>query len=1050
MVRRTLFALAGLFVIVALLLQQGHFLRVRAAEVKTPAQGSSVDTSLDLFVDVSQAAGIVFNGRMTNRVVGAEKAIGQAWGDYDNDGWVDLYVTDPLGPNTLYHNEGDGTFSVSSLTGQVALPFAYSNGANFADYDNDGWRDLYIVNRGANVLYRNNGGKSFSDVTSQAGVGDASDGKTASWGDYDQDGFLDLYVANWSCYPGCGRSFEGDYDVLYHNNGDGTFSKVTHLLKTGINGAGFIASFTDIDNDGDQDIYLVNDEFINPVGNKLWRNDGPGCGGWCFTEVSKEAGADSRLFGMGLAVSDYDNDGDVDLFYTNIGPMELLQNQGDGTFKNVAEQAGVQQPMKIGWGTVFFDYNNDGWQDLYVAIMEQTDGHDIAANNLFHNNGDGTFTLVPCRTGASDNGASMGVAYADYDHDGWVDLVVGNADENYRLYQNQAGEVLPASDRGSWLTMELSGGGPVNRDAVGARVYVTMPNGMTQLQEVINGSSLGAGNELALHFGLGMHTRADVRVRWPDGTEQVFAGLAGNQRYHLTYPEQAATFPVVLSSTASKSGVGAAVKADGRDLLVLLGILLAALAAGLFAVHYTGASEKITQGRLVAAGMFVAGGIFIILAGAFVSESPLSSPVNKPGDELARLMANAGVAPLTAPSFSPELVKLGEALFWDPELSGNRDTTCATCHHSLFATGDGLSVSIGTTGRGLGDDRIKPADRKFVPRNAPPVFNLGYTEWNVMFWDGRVSGDLASGFLSPAGDRLPYGVDTLLAAQAMFPVTSREEMRGRVGDVDILGKHNELAVILDWDLPAMWQAIMVRLLAISGYQDLFAAAYPDVLPENLGFEHAANALAAYQAVVFTFEDSPFDRYLAGDQTAFTDEQRRGAMLFYGKAGCATCHAGGLLTDQRFHNIGVPLVGNGKGRERPLDLGRARETGSDCDRFAFRTPPLRNVALTGPWMHNGAFTTLEGAVRHHLDPANSLLTYDPTQLAPALQGTCIESPEVLNAVLLTLEEQMATTALTEAEIQEILAFLHALTSPSALDLRHTIPAAVPSGLTVGGN
>lgn len=1060
MVRRIVLFSASVLVVVALLSQQGHFLRALATDRQaSPAGGSEiyagvsevgVETTLDLFVDVSQVAGIVQNGIFSNRVVGAEKAIGQAWGDYDNDGWVDLYVTDPRGANTLYRNNQDGTFSVSALSSQVALATAYSNGANFADFDNDGWRDLYVVNRGANVLFRNVSGTKFVDVTAQAGVGDTADGKTASWGDYNNDGYLDLYVANWSCYPSCGRSFDGDADVLYHNNGDGTFTNVTRLLSSGINGAGFVASFTDYDNDGDQDIYLVNDEFINPVGNILWRNDGPGCEGWCFSEVSREAGANSTVFGMGLATSDYDNDGDLDFFYTNVGPMELLQNQGDGTFRDVAAAAGVQSPLKVGWGTVFFDYNNDGWQDLYVAIMEQTNGHDIAANALYHNNADGTFTLAPCRVGASEVGASMGVAYADYDRDGWVDLIVGNADESYKLYRNQSSLVLPPSEGGNWLSLKLTGAGRVNRDAVGARVYVTTRSGTTQMQEVTNGSSLGAGNDLTLHFGLGGQAYAQVRVRWPDGTEQNFASITGGHHYQLTYPLESATFPEVIFSPTQPSPAAGMFPSVERDVLTLVGGLLVILGFGLLTMRTAGAVMLISQERIVSAGLVGAGALAVILSSLLYMNFPVADAPAGQEDELARLMAQAGVEPLHMPSFSPDLVSLGEALFWDPELSGNRDTACATCHHSLFATGDGLSVSIGTTGRGLGDQRIRPEDRKFVPRNAPPIFNLGYTEWNVFFWDGRVSGNAELGFNTPATDRLPDGLSTLLAAQAMFPVTSREEMRGEIGDTDIFGQRNELATILDWDMPGMWQALMKRLLAIPAYQELFARAYPDLKLDDLGFEHAANALAAYQAVSFTFEDSPFDRYLAGDQTALSAEQYLGGLLFYGKAGCADCHSGGLLTDQRFHNIAVPLVGHGKGRERPLDLGRARETGSDCDRFAFRTPPLRNVTLTGPWMHNGAFTSLEAAVRHHLDAENSLLNFDPSQLSPAMASTCIESPDILAAVLATLEKEKTQVQLSDAEIQAILAFLDALTSPTALDLKHTIPASVPSGLTVGGN
>ncbi|MCS6863400.1 MAG: VCBS repeat-containing protein, partial [Abditibacteriales bacterium] len=225
--------------------------------------------------------------------------------------------------------------------------------------------------------------------------------KSASWGDFDNDGFLDLYLANWSCYPKCGRPMEGDPDRLYRNNGDGTFTDVSHYLGGSLNGAGFIAGFNDYDNDGDLDIYLVNDEWVNGIGNKLWRNDGPGCLGWCFTQVAEQSGAASKLFGMGLAVGDYDNDGDLDYYYSNAGPMELLQNQGDGTFREMAEAAGVQAANGIGWGAVFFDYDNDGWRDLYLAIADTTDHKGIAANRLFRNNRDGTFTTVACDNEAS-------------------------------------------------------------------------------------------------------------------------------------------------------------------------------------------------------------------------------------------------------------------------------------------------------------------------------------------------------------------------------------------------------------------------------------------------------------------------------------------------------------------------------------------------------------------------------------------------------------------------------------------------------------------------
>ena len=518
--KRVLLVIVIMSLGIALLLEQGY--------LRYSAQHSM--PSPPVFADVSKKAGIV-----NNRVAGIEMATGQAWGDYNNDDWIDLYVTDPIGKNTLYRNNGDGTFSVSELAYQVALTNTYSQGAIFADYDNDGWKDLMVVNWGQDHLFHNEHGQGFVDVSLKAGIKDDRNSKSASWGDYDGDGYLDLYVANWSCYPKCGRQMDGEPDRLYHNNGDGTFTEVTDLLKGGVTGAGFIASFTDYDNDGDPDIYLVNDEFINPVGNKLWRNDGPGCGGWCFTQVAKDAGANSKVFGMGLAIGDYNNDGNLDYYFSNVGPMELLQNQGNGTFQEVAKESGVQDPNGIGWGSVFLDYNNDGWRDLYLAVADTTDHKDVGANKLFQNNGDGTFTSVACDNASTDIRMSIGVAYADYNHDGWVDLVVGNLDEGYRLYENQQGE----TSNNHWLSLELIGADEINRDAVGARVYVTTANGITQMQEVISGSSVMAGNDLAQYFGLGAERSADIRIRWSNGEEQVIHNVKADQRYKIQYGDQA-------------------------------------------------------------------------------------------------------------------------------------------------------------------------------------------------------------------------------------------------------------------------------------------------------------------------------------------------------------------------------------------------------------------------------------------------------------------------------------------------------------------------------
>ena len=412
-------------------------------------------------------------------------------------------------------------------------------------------------------------------------------------------------------------------------------------------------------------------------------------------------------------------------------------------------------------------------------------------------------------------------------------------------------------------------------------------------------------------------------------------------------------------------------------------------------------------------------------------------------------LRQAGVTQLDfGPTPDPALVALGEALFFDKLLSGNRDIACATCHHPALASADGLPLSFGVGGQGLGPQRVADPRRKLVPRNATELFNRGSPEWTTMFWDGRVNLSAVYGLDSPAGDALPPLLQTALEAQALFPVTSRDEMRGYAGDYDVNRQVNELAAVSDDNPSLIWARLVARLRAVPGYVALFRAAYPDVPVAQLGFEHAAQALAAYEVAAFTFTDSPWDRYLAGDRGALPDAARRGALLFYGQAGCAQCHSGNLLTDQQFHNIGVPQLGPGKLSDERLDLGRYLETGQTADRYTFRTPPLRNVTLTAPYMHNGAYADLRAAVRHHLNPAGSLQIYDAAKLPAVFQETVRAEPEVVADILKSLAARLvAPPALTDAELADLMAFLAALTAPSAADLSGLVPESVPSGLAV---
>ncbi len=415
--------------------------------------------------------------------------------------------------------------------------------------------------------------------------------------------------------------------------------------------------------------------------------------------------------------------------------------------------------------------------------------------------------------------------------------------------------------------------------------------------------------------------------------------------------------------------------------------------------------------------------------------------------ELERLLSSTGITALPdLPKQSRAKIELGRNLFFDKILSGNKDIACATCHHPAFQSGDEISLPIGTRGVFLGAHRQVGYGRDFIPRNSPEIFNRGFDEWRTMFWDSRVSKNEWGKLITPAGTKLPRELDNVLAAQAMFPPTSRDEMRGRMGEIDTQGAPNEVALLSDSDFRGIWRMLMRRIREIPAYVRLFEQAYPNRSVRKLGFEHAANAIAAFEADTFTLVNSPWDRYLRGEKDAMSDDALKGAVLFHGKANCVSCHSGNLFTDQEHHNIGVPQIGPGK--KKGIDLGRAEETGLQRDLFTFRTPPLRNTAVTGPWMHNGAFNNLEDAVRHHLDPVRSALNYSPRNLRPDLRKRIQDAPAVQVAILKNLDPRLRSIrSLNDTEIEQVLAFLKALTDPAVWDLADVAPYTVPSGLKV---
>lgn len=410
--------------------------------------------------------------------------------------------------------------------------------------------------------------------------------------------------------------------------------------------------------------------------------------------------------------------------------------------------------------------------------------------------------------------------------------------------------------------------------------------------------------------------------------------------------------------------------------------------------------------------------------------------------QVRQLAAAQGITPVPRPAaVRRELLLLGQALAFDKELSGNRDISCMSCHLAPAATVDQRSVSIGQGGTGLGLARVHPQGA-FIHRSAPALFNLH--AMTALTWDGRVFLNSLGKVQTPqvsllASERaaLEFGP---LSALPMFPVLSRSEMRGTSG--------NELASIVDSDPRKTWRFLMRRLGAIPEYRTMFEAAYPGQQFDNMNFAHAGNAMGAWIADVFATTNSPWDRFLAGQDAALTDQQVRGAQAFLGTAKCAQCHNGPLLSDNKFHNVLVPQVGpgNGDGLSGHDDFGRMRVSKNEKNKYQYRTAPLRNVELTAPYGHDGAIVTLRGWVDHYSQADAKLRAYDPGQLEPLLQGTL--QPTAAD-ILLTRDFRINKLTLSPATVDDITEFLKALTDPAARDLMRFVPLRVPSGLTVDG-
>jgi cytochrome c peroxidase len=402
----------------------------------------------------------------------------------------------------------------------------------------------------------------------------------------------------------------------------------------------------------------------------------------------------------------------------------------------------------------------------------------------------------------------------------------------------------------------------------------------------------------------------------------------------------------------------------------------------------------------------------------------------------------------------PDKVKIGQLLFYDKILSGNRNISCGTCHHHDHGGSDGLSLGIGEGGSGLsiartagtGDDRI----RKRIPRNATSLWNLGHKSITVVFVDGRleISDLYGNSFNSPAEEWLPQGLDTVIAAQAVFPMVAQFEMAGNP-------KENEIAGAVHDRIDASWPILAKRVRIIPEYGDMFVAAFDNIAkPEQVSIVEIAEALGQFINDEWQNFDSPYDTLLT-EGIALEPAAERGRQLFFGQANCSSCHSGPLLSDQKFHALGLPAFGPGRTRRfdpMPRDVGRMGESDALEDAYRFKTPRLRNIALTAPYGHNGAYPTLEGIIRHHLNPAKARLewTRDMSNL-PSVPWL-----EDIDFVIHSDKLEMARQAekldiepvdLADHELRDLVAFMHALTGKTALTRPLGAPDTVPSGLPV---
>lgn len=913
-------------------------------------------------------------------------------GDLDNDGDLDIVLGNDAGKNTVLWNEGGLRFRPERMTHGDTRAVA------LVDVDADGWLDLVFTRRaGALTFHRNLGGEGQPGRFAwQVLPGIARPAYAMAWGDLDDDGDLDLVTGSYDAglLEELGNEFllrRGGGVTVYENRG-GRF--VGQPLQSSAQ-AMAIALF-DIDRDDQRDIVVGND-FNLP--DYTWRKTAEGWQSTSFDATSHST--------MGLDAGDIDNDGAPELFASDMAPYAedpatvaawepLMADMAEGVlpagdpqipantlqvwtdatgYQNAAEARGLDATGWT-WSGKFGDLDQDGWLDFYAVngMIEATLLGHLPGGELVEENQ----ALRNVGDGFFQPAPEWGLGSTRSGRGMAMADLDGDGDLDIVVNNLQSPAQLFENRLcgGSSLLVDLRWPGSGNTHALGATATLHTDAG-SFTREVRAGSGYLSADPPRLHFGFpATATLRTLEVRWPGGAVSTVRDLQPN---------------TLITVTQQETAVDRA------------GDLDAALAA---IIREQGLTGDPSAGR-------------------------------------------------NLPSIDEPLAQLGMKLFFTKALGGDMDSACVTCHHPLLGGGDALPLSIGVGA--VEPDRLGPGRAHLsgefnVPRNAPTTFNIGLWD-QALFWDGRVeslgktpgqNGGDGQGIRTPDtafGAADPLAGDNLVTAQARFPITSREEMRGKVFEA-----HRPNAFVRSHLCQRLGNfGVGQGELSAADWLAEFQAAFDSQLPAEALITDAAisAALAVYQRSQ-VFVDTPWRAYVQGDVGAIDEAAKRGALLFYrpveqGGAGCAACHSGDFFTDEQFYTLAVPQVGPGKG-DGPFnddDYGRFRATGRPEDLYAFRTPTLLNVAVTGPYGHDGAYATLEEMVRHHLDPAAAVAAFDPSRLDPAA-ATTHWAENTQRALAKLADDRRAgrlplpEVTLSDAQVADLVSFLRALTDPCVLD------------------